>query len=129
MPTPSELGEYLTYLRKQRGWSIRTTASRSGISYTYLGQLERGEARNPRRPVLLTLASVFELDDRDQGILFRKAGQEAGMETTQAIVAYDPETGTIAGFTAADLRRLESFARRLAEFLEGETDGMGRADE
>ncbi|NEU29961.1 helix-turn-helix transcriptional regulator [bacterium LRH843] len=41
--TPSEFGEYLKYLRKQRGLTLIEMQEQSGVSNSYLSQLENGQ--------------------------------------------------------------------------------------
>ncbi|MEU1462589.1 helix-turn-helix transcriptional regulator [Streptomyces sp. NPDC005727] len=54
------LGRSLLDLRKERGWSRKELAERSGLSYPYISQLENGD-REPSFDTLTKLAQTFGL--------------------------------------------------------------------
>ncbi len=55
------LGRRIAYLRQQRGWTQEVLSFESGISKTYIGDLEMGR-RNPTLNLLGRLAAAFEID-------------------------------------------------------------------
>ncbi|MBI4005733.1 MAG: helix-turn-helix transcriptional regulator [Gammaproteobacteria bacterium] len=56
---PDQLGAKLRRLRQNKGVSLRTVESETGISNAYLSQLERGVATNPNPIKLRKLAEYF----------------------------------------------------------------------
>lgn len=56
---PDRLGMKLRKLRTNKGVSLRTVESETGISNAYLSQLERGIATNPNPAKLRILAEYF----------------------------------------------------------------------
>ncbi|MDV2988779.1 helix-turn-helix transcriptional regulator [Dehalogenimonas sp. THU2] len=66
-----DFGTYVRQLRKKQGLSLRTVSQQTGISYSYLSQIEQGR-RNPPGPDLMKrLASVYQVTQKD---LLRAAG-------------------------------------------------------
>ena len=65
-PDPAEainrhLGARVKQLRRDKGWSLETLASASGVSRSMLSQIEREQA-NPTLAVTLRIAHAFEID-------------------------------------------------------------------
>ncbi len=56
-----EFGAYLRALRKAKKWSLREVEARSGIPYTNLGQIERGQ-RDAAASTLIKLSEAYEKD-------------------------------------------------------------------
>ncbi len=54
-------GEYIKQLRKDKGLSLRETAKRTNMSSSYLSQLENGHNTNPKKEILIKLASVLDI--------------------------------------------------------------------
>lgn len=54
-------GIHLRELRKARGWALREVEARSGIAYTNIGEIERGE-RDPSYSTLQKLAETYGED-------------------------------------------------------------------
>lgn len=61
MDPAQDFGRRVRRLRRARGLTIRGLASRSGVHWTYAGQLERG-ARNPSLAVLVQIAEGLGVD-------------------------------------------------------------------
>src|SRR5262249_38919233 len=61
MSDSSDLGCRLREIRSWRQLTLRVTADLAGISYSYLGQLERGEKPVNNRRVLEALASALRV--------------------------------------------------------------------
>jgi transcriptional regulator with XRE-family HTH domain len=57
-------GAIVQRLRRQRGWTLRKLAQRSGMNPTYLGVLETG-ANMPTLATLLELAEVLNVEAAD----------------------------------------------------------------
>lgn len=55
------LGERIRVLRLDREWKLRELAERSGVSVSYLSQLEREEKADPSARFLQRIASVLEV--------------------------------------------------------------------
>jgi quercetin dioxygenase-like cupin family protein/DNA-binding XRE family transcriptional regulator len=58
-PAAPALGEKLSHLRRERGWTLAELAERSGLSKPYLSRLESG-VRQPSLGALLTLSRVYD---------------------------------------------------------------------
>ena len=87
----------------RRGWGLRAAARHAGISFGYLGALERGE-RAPSTVVAGVLARVYQLDADDSAWLWSGAIGGAGRDYPGRV----PRPGGVAGFTspAAPSQRL-----------------------
>lgn len=48
----------LSELRESRGWSQAMLSAKSGVSQSYVGELESG-SKNPTLPILAKLAAAF----------------------------------------------------------------------
>ena len=59
------LGEYLKRLRLEQRFSQREVEERSGVSNSYLAQIERGDRRPPSAEILRKLAPVYNVPVRD----------------------------------------------------------------
>lgn len=55
-----EIGKIITDLRKERGWSQTTLATKTGVSQVMIGKYERGDA-TPSFEVAKKIADVFEV--------------------------------------------------------------------
>jgi transcriptional regulator with XRE-family HTH domain len=67
-------GARLRAVRQDRGWTIRKLAADSGVHYTYLGYMERGE----RNPTLLTILRLAEALGIDAAVLLKGIRSGAG---------------------------------------------------
>lgn len=56
----TELGKRIRVLRTERGWSLTHTNERTGISRSYLAEIEKGRS-SPTYEKLLILADAFEI--------------------------------------------------------------------
>lgn len=59
MAANEALGSRLTFLRKQRQWTMKQAANVIGIDVPYLCHLERGRLRNPTMKLLFKLADAY----------------------------------------------------------------------
>lgn len=60
-----ELGEYIKKTRNRHGMSARELARKSGVSKSYLSQLETGKNKNPTHEILNKLAGPLQVDVSD----------------------------------------------------------------
>ncbi|WP_175532346.1 helix-turn-helix domain-containing protein [Paenibacillus sp. yr247] len=80
-----EFADFILQLRKERKLSLRDVGEASGLSYTYIGNLERGKdprTRTPIRPSTDTIRRLSEAFNYPYELLLKKAGfldpQETG---------------------------------------------------
>jgi transcriptional regulator with XRE-family HTH domain len=58
---PSRLGEKLRKLRIEKGFTLDSLAAKSGLSKSYIWELENRESQRPSAEKLTSLADVFGL--------------------------------------------------------------------
>ena len=66
--TPSnsnELGDFIYRARQERGLSLRTLAKASGLDWSYIAYLEKGEITTPDPAKLQKLARALEIEIED----------------------------------------------------------------
>lgn len=80
-----EFGEYLKDIRKERGLTIRQIETYSGVSNSYLSQLENGKKGIPSPTILKKLSKALKVD---YNLLMIKAGH---LENNEKIIAEDHE--------------------------------------
>jgi transcriptional regulator with XRE-family HTH domain len=61
LPVAGAFGERLRAARKGRGWSLERLGEESGLHWTYVGSVERGE-RNVSLVNIVRLAVALDLD-------------------------------------------------------------------
>ena len=79
--------------RRARGWSLRDAGRHTGISFGYLGLLERGQ-RAPSTVVAAVLARVYELTPADSSWLWSGAVADVGRDYPGRRT-FDPGAGRI----------------------------------
>ena len=67
-PACEEFGRRLQQRRHELGWSQERVAEESGLHWTYVGQVERGE-RNVSLRNILKLLHALQLQDEQTGLL------------------------------------------------------------
>ncbi len=67
----ADFGKYLGRLREQSKLSLRDVAAKTGMSYSYLTQIEHGRRKAPGPELLKKLAPVYGVSVRD---LLKAAG-------------------------------------------------------
>lgn len=83
-------GEYLRAKRKDKNMSLRKLEEVSGISFSYLGKLERGE-NTPTKEMIEVLAKILELEEYDMLVLagyLEEADLKFWAEVLDSIPAY-----------------------------------------
>lgn len=66
-----DFGTYIRQLRKKQGLSLRAVSQQTGISYSYLAQIEQGRRNPPRPDFMKRLAPAYQVTQKD---LLRAAG-------------------------------------------------------
>ncbi|WP_203332622.1 helix-turn-helix domain-containing protein [Planococcus beigongshangi] len=66
-----KFGEYIKKIRTEKGLSMRELERRSGISQSYISQLEKGSQQNPKTDTIQKLANGLNTSYKD---LMEKAG-------------------------------------------------------
>jgi transcriptional regulator with XRE-family HTH domain len=66
-----DLGQYLWDLRKAKGWNLRETEEKSGVSNAYISQIETKKIPKPSPAILSKLAEAY---DAPYETLMRLAG-------------------------------------------------------
>lgn len=59
------IGERITYLRTERGFSVNHLADRSGVSQSYLREIEMGHYTNPSVDILDAICDALGLSLRE----------------------------------------------------------------
>lgn len=72
----NRLGARVRELRLRRGWTQETLGERSGLSYKFIGEIERGTA-NPTIDSIEMIAKAFALDVED--MLKREGGSYSAL--------------------------------------------------
>lgn len=81
----SDLNNYLYRVREKLGWTLREAAERAGISFSRLGEIERGRDSHSGKPIvpsyvtLCRLAAAYGLPPAE---LLSRAGHKPGPELT-----------------------------------------------
>lgn len=84
-PENPDLHIFLYRVREAQGWSLREAAERAGISFSRLGEIERGRDSHSGKPfvpsyvTLCRLAAAYGLPPAE---LLRRAGHQPGPELT-----------------------------------------------
>lgn len=86
----SELTEELQRIRGLRGLSLRQVEKQTGISNTYLSQLETGKAERPSPHILHKLAAVYKVPYESlmqaAGYLEPQSQKNKGMSSLRAVL-------------------------------------------
>src|SRR6266508_1436478 len=61
----TELGDFIRKTRQKKGLSLRSLADASGLDWSYIGRLEKGEIAGPDPAKLQKLARALELEVED----------------------------------------------------------------
>ncbi|MFL2137837.1 helix-turn-helix domain-containing protein [Desemzia sp. FAM 23991] len=74
-----KLGEKIKKYRKIKGWSGNQLAQKSGVSQTFISQVERGKKKNPQPEILYKISNALgEGHDSYQKEVYRVLMQNAG---------------------------------------------------
>lgn len=78
-------GEYLKGLRQEQKLSLRDVAAKTGVSISYLAQIEHGRKKSPSPEILKRLAPIYNVPVRD---LLKAAGY---LEEVQPVLTDEEE--------------------------------------
>ncbi|MFS0674243.1 helix-turn-helix domain-containing protein [Ornithinibacillus sp. 179-J 7C1 HS] len=91
MVANNNIGDFLRNYRKENnGMSLRALSEKTGISFSHLSKIERGE-HNPSKPTLRLLAKKLELELDDLFIMAGFAPEKKGSEFDLFFSSQDPE--------------------------------------
>lgn len=122
MQDPTDyLAHMLKAIRTERGWSLDTTAERTGVSKAMLGQIERSES-NPTTATLWKIATGFEVSISSLIEPVPEAADEVLIRTAQELRQLPRQDGMIVaplfpyepkfGFEYMELTFLKGYERR-----------------
>ncbi len=69
--TPTPLGNHIIRRRKAKGWTTADLAGKSGLSYSTVRNVEKGNSVKPSEAVLRAIIAALECDE---GVIFAYAG-------------------------------------------------------
>ena len=79
----SDLNNFLYRTREKLGWTLREAAERAGISFSRLGEIERGRDSHSGKPIIpsyVTLCRLAAAYDLPPAELLSRAGHKPGPE-------------------------------------------------
>ena len=132
----TKLGELIRLSRNRKGWSLDRLSEVSGVSATYISQIEiaspatlTGKVRRPSKEKIESIAKALELD---RTIALQLAGWSAEdepppmplLDTTQVLasVLRHYQDGSLPDEQQADLDSLSPFFRRLLRHIPPESE-------
>jgi len=84
----NDFGEYLRKLREEQRWSLRQVAAKTGVSVSYITQIENGKRKAPGPEILKKLAPVYKVPVRE---LLKAAGYLEDANEIKAILSDEEE--------------------------------------
>jgi len=108
------LGQYITNLRKEKGYSQRKLASISGISNTTINRIESGETATPDAPTLKALAEVLGVEETS--LLIAAGYIKDNGNNSQSFAAVKDEEN----LSTRDLKQIEKDLEQIMEHIEGD---------
>ena len=96
-----DLGEYLRSLREGQKLSLREAAARTGVSVSYITQIENGKRKAPGPEVLKKLAPAYNVPVRD---LLRAAGYLDDIKEIRSVLSDEEEVERAFGYVISDPR-------------------------
>lgn len=108
------LGDFIKEKRGERRWTLRQMAERTGVSYSLIGKIERGEIESPALPILEKLAKGLQVKFETlaaiaRGVPIETVGQGIGEERMKQFAE------RFARLDDDQKRQLERFLRLLEE--------------
>lgn len=85
----NQLGDLLKTLRLQRDWSLRTAAEESGVSHTYISNLEKGLVPKPAPEQLKKLAAAY---DHSYNVIMILAGYKEEFQKAEEFIELHSDT-------------------------------------
>ena len=96
-----DIGEYLRSLREGQKLSLREAAARTGVSVSYITQIENGRRKAPGPEVLKKLAPAYNVPVRD---LLRAAGYLDDIKEIRSVLSDEEEVERAFGYVISDPR-------------------------
>ena len=94
-------GEYLRKLREAQRWSLRQVAAKTGVSVSYITQIENGKRKAPGPEILKKLAPVYQVPVRE---LLKAAGYLDDAKAIRAVLSEEEEVERAFNFVLGDPR-------------------------
>ena len=94
-------GEYLRKLREAQRWSLRQVAAKTGVSVSYITQIENGKRKAPGPEILKKLAPVYIVPVRE---LLKAAGYLEDAKEIRAVLSEEEEVERAFNFVLGDPR-------------------------
>ena len=95
----SDFGDYLRSLRERQKMSLRDVAAKTGVSVSYITQIENRRRKAPGPDVLKKLAPAYNVPVRD---LLKAAGYMDDIEPVSLSVSEDEELDRAYRFAQSD---------------------------
>lgn len=115
------IGQNISSIRKQRGYTLSELSERTGISKSYLSNIERNLKQNPSIHVMEKIAEVLKVDLK---LLLKIAvDTETGHQLDQEWMDFVDELKQ----SGIDKERIHEF-KILIEFLKWHNDKLLKAD-
>ncbi len=96
-----DIGEYLRSLREGQKLSLREAAARTGVSVSYITQIENGKRKAPGPEVLKKLAPAYNVAVRD---LLKAAGYMDDIQEMKSILSDEEEVERAFEYVISDPR-------------------------
>ncbi len=96
-----DIGEYLRSLREGQKLSLREAAAKTGVSVSYITQIENGKRKAPGPEVLKRLAPAYNVPVRD---LLRAAGYLDDIKEIKSVLSDEEEVERAFGYVISDPR-------------------------
>lgn len=96
-----DIGEYLRSLREGQKLSLREVAAKTGVSVSYITQIENGKRKAPGPEVLKKLAPAYNVPVRD---LLRAAGYLDDIKEIRSVLSDEEEVERAFGYVISDPR-------------------------
>lgn len=96
-----DIGEYLRSLREGQKLSLREAAARTGVSLSYITQIENGKRKAPGPEVLRKLAPAYNVPVRD---LLKAAGYLDDIKEIRSVLSDEEEVERAFGYVISDPR-------------------------
>ena len=97
----NDFGEYLRKLREAQRWSLRQVAAKTGVSVSYITQIENGKRNAPGPEILKKLAPVYQVSVRE---LLKAAGYMEDVQEVRAVLSEEEEVERAFDFVLGDPR-------------------------
>jgi transcriptional regulator with XRE-family HTH domain len=96
-----DIGEYLRSLREGQKLSLREAAARTGVSVSYITQIENGKRKAPGPEVLKKLAPAYSVPVRD---LLKAAGYMDDIKEIKSALSDEEEVERAFEYVISDPR-------------------------